>query len=606
MSKLKSLVKDTAIYGLSSIVGRFLNYLLVPLYTAKMSAESGNYGVVTNIYAWTAILLVFLTFGLETTFFRFASKENSNLSKVFSMSMQVIGALCLVFLAAVFLFLPSIADTLGYGSNPEFIGIMAVVVALDALQSIPFGLLRYQNRAMKFASLKLLFIGLNIALNIFAFVVLPNLAESSPETFSKFYDPNNQAFYVFFINLICTATVTLFFIPELKLFRFTWDKKLLKDMLKYSWPLLLLGVAGILNLNADKIIYTYLVPGQQGVVDLSIYGACVKVAAIMVMLMQAFRYAYEPFVFGNSKDKDSKVLYANAMKYFIIVAIIAFMVVMFYMDIFRNLVGADYWEGLKVVPIIMAAEIFMGIYFNLSFWYKLNDETYWGAIFSFIGCAVLFIVNIIFVPKYGYIACAWASFSAYFTAMVISYIIGQKRNPINYDLKNIFSYVAVFVCLFTISTLLPFDNSLVKMGCNTVLLALYLGFVFLNIKKERRKKKENISVVTSGIYGTWSTEELFIGNEWVKAIDCNVNMTTTFAPDGKYTEKSITPDGYEITNSGIFTIDGNSIKATDGDEEICSISIIAVEKENAEFLVSFDNGKREVRIKSRLKTAEQK
>ena len=481
MGKLQSLVKDTAIYGLSSIVGRFLNYLLVPLYTAKMSVESGNYGVVTNIYAWTAILLVLLTFGFETTFFRFASKENCDIKRVFSMSMQVVGAICGVFLLAVFLFLPGISDTLGYASNPEFIGMMAVVVALDALQAIPFGLLRFQKKPLKFASLKLLFIGMNIAMNLFAFVALPYLATEMPDTFARYYDPQNQAFYVFFINLLCTSLITLFFIPELKMFRFTADKALLKSMLSYSWPLLLLGIAGILNLNADKIIYTWLVPGQQGIVDLSIYGASVKVAAIMAMLMQAFRYAYEPFVFGNSKDKDSKELYAKAMKYFVVIAMMAFLVVMFYMDILRYIISPNYWDGLKVVPVVMAAEIFMGIYFNLSFWYKLNDETYWGAIFSFIGCAILFAVNIIFVPVYGYIACAWASFAGYFTAMLLSYFIGQKRNAINYDLKSIFAYTALFAVVYTLSVVNPIENSIARMACNTVLLIIFVGYF---IKKD--------------------------------------------------------------------------------------------------------------------------
>ena len=481
MSKLQSLVKDTAIYGLSSIVGRFLNYLLVPLYTAKMSVESGNYGVVTNIYAWTAILLVLLTFGFETTFFRFASKENSDIKRVFSMSMQVVGAICGLFLLAVFLFLPGISDTLGYASNPEFIGMMAVVVALDALQAIPFGLLRFQKRPIKFAALKLLFIGMNITMNLFAFVALPYLATEMPDTFARYYDPHNQAFYVFFINLLCTSLITLFFIPELRMFRFTADKALLKSMLSYSWPLLLLGIAGILNLNADKIIYTWLVPGQQGIVDLSIYGASVKVAAIMAMLMQAFRYAYEPFVFGNSKDKDSKELYAKAMKYFVVIAMMAFLVVMFYMDILRYIISPNYWDGLKVVPVVMAAEIFMGIYFNLSFWYKLNDETYWGAIFSFIGCAILFAVNIIFVPVYGYIACAWASFAGYFTAMLLSYFIGQKRNAINYDLKSIFAYTALFAVVYTLSVVNPIENSIARMACNTVLLIIFVGYF---IKKD--------------------------------------------------------------------------------------------------------------------------
>ena len=481
MGKLQSLVKDTAIYGLSSIVGRFLNYLLVPLYTAKMSVESGNYGVVTNIYAWTAILLVLLTFGFETTFFRFASKENSDIKRVFSMSMQVVGAICGVFLLAVFLFLPGISDTLGYASNPEFIGMMAVVVSLDALQAIPFGLLRFQKKPLKFASLKLLFIGMNIAMNLFAFVALPYLATEMPDTFAPYYDPHNQAFYVFFINLLCTSLITLFFIPELRMFRFTADKALLKSMLSYSWPLLLLGIAGILNLNADKIIYTWLVPGQQGIVDLSIYGASVKVAAIMAMLMQAFRYAYEPFVFGNSKDKDSKELYAKAMKYFVVIAMMAFLVVMFYMDILRYIISPNYWDGLKVVPVVMAAEIFMGIYFNLSFWYKLNDETYWGAIFSFIGCAILFAVNIIFVPRYGYIACAWASFAGYFTAMLLSYFIGQKRNAINYDLKSIFAYTALFAVVYTLSVVNLIENSIARMACNTVLLIIFVGYF---IKKD--------------------------------------------------------------------------------------------------------------------------
>ena len=484
MGKLQSLVKETAIYGLSSIFGRFLNYLLVPLYTAKMSVESGNYGVVTNIYAWTAVLLVILTFGFETTFFRFASKEKADVPKVFSMSMQVIGALCAVFLLAVFCFLPSISGALGYEAHPEFIGMMAVVVALDALQAIPFGLLRFQKRPIKFAALKLLNIFTNIVLNLFVFVALPYLTSRNPELFGNIKIPDNQAFYVFFINLVCTASITLFLIPELKMFRPTPDKALLKEMLRYSWPLLLLGIAGILNLNADKVIYTWLVPGEKGIQELSVYGAAVKVAAIMAMLMQAFRYAYEPFVFSNSKQKDSKELYAKAMKYFIIMAMLAFLVVVFYMDILKYIINRNYWEGLKVVPIVMAAEIFMGIYFNLSFWYKLNDETYWGAIFSFIGCALLFAVNIIFVPRYGYIACAWASFTGYLAAMLLSYFIGQKRNAIEYDLKTIFKCTLLFGALYGASLMIPDSNSIVKMLCNTGLLGIFILFIFNTIRQE--------------------------------------------------------------------------------------------------------------------------
>ena len=474
MSKLQSLFKDTVIYGMSSIVGRFLNYLLVPLYSYAMTAQSGNYGIVTNIYAWTALILTFLTFGFETTFFRFANKSNADVSKVFSMSMQVVGTLSLLFLCAVFCNISAIANALDYTGHPEFITMMAVVVAIDAMQAILFGLIRYKKQAWKFAGLKLLFIVTSIALNLVAFLLMPWLYDKNPDFIGQFYDPDNQAYYIFLINLVCTLFVTIFLLPELKLFRFTCDTKLFKDMFAYSWPLLLLGLAGILNLHADKIIYTQLVPGMQGKVELSIYGAVVKVAAIMARLIQAFRFAYEPFVFGSSSDKNSKALYAKAMKYFIIVAILAFLTVMFYIDIIRYLIAPDYWEGIKVIPIVMIAEIFMGIYFNLSFWYKLNDETYWGAIFSSIGCAILFAVNIIFVPKYGYMACAWASFAGYFAAMLLSYIIGQKRNPINYDIKSIAGYVAVAIILYAIYALLPIGNSLARIGCNTLLLAVYV------------------------------------------------------------------------------------------------------------------------------------
>ncbi|MBR5276426.1 MAG: lipopolysaccharide biosynthesis protein [Bacteroidaceae bacterium] len=481
MSKLGSLFKDTVIYGLSSIVGRFLNYLLVPLYTTKMSVESGEYGVVTNMYAWTAVILMILVFGMETTFFRFADKASGNVQKVFSMCMQVVGLLCIVFLTGIFCGIDSLAGLLGYAEHPEFITMMAIVVALDALQSIPFGLLRFQGRPIKFASLKMLNILTNIALNLFVFLLLPQLYKQYPDVVGKVYSPDNLSYYVFLINLLCTSFITLFFIPELKMYRPTGDTALLKKMLAYSWPLLLLGIAGILNLNADKILYPQLVPGQQGKMELSIYGAAVKIAAIMAMLMQAFRYAYEPFVFGNRDKSDSKVLYAKAMKFFIIIALMAFLCVVFYMDLIKHIINPDYWSGLKVVPYIMAAEIFMGIYFNLSFWYKLNDETYWGAIFSFTGCALLFAINILFVPEYGYMACAWASFSAYFVSMLFSYFVGKKRNPIEYDIKGIFGYVALFAVLYGVSLLLPIESMPARLAVNTLLLAVYVAYL---VKKD--------------------------------------------------------------------------------------------------------------------------
>ena len=480
MASMKSLAKDTAIYGLSSIVGRFLNYLLVPLYTHVISAASGGYGMVTNLYAYVALLLVILTFGMETTFFRFANKEDENPHSVFSTSIAIVSILTAAFLAAVFLGITPIADALNYSDHKDYILMMAVVVALDAVQAIPFSYLRYKKKALKFASLKMLFIALNIGLNLFYFLFLGK----------------DDVFYVFFLNLVCTGIITFFFIPEFAhehvaarrycrdngiAFRLV-DFALLCRMLKYSWPILVLGIAGILNQTADKMIFPLIYPDKtQGVVELGIYGACVKIAMIMAMITQAFRYAYEPIVFAKAKDGDKKEYYAHAMKYFLIFTLFAFLCVIGYMPILEHILGSEYRAGLKVVPIVMAAEIMMGVYFNLSFWYKLIDKTIWGAWFSLAGCTALVAVNIIFIPQYSYMACAWGGVAGYGTAMVLSYLVGQKKYPINYDLKGIFSYVIVTMCFYyamELATRIP--QVWLQLLCNTILILAYLVIVVKN------------------------------------------------------------------------------------------------------------------------------
>ena len=440
MSSMKSLAKDTAIYGMSSIVGRFLNYLLVPLYTAKISAASGGYGVITNMYAYTALLLVILTYGMETTFFRFVNKEEEDPRKVYTTVLGMVGCTSLFFVALVFAFLQPLSDFMGYADHPSYVWVMFVTVAIDAFQCIPFAYLRYKKRPLKFAALKLLFIVLNIALNIGYYVVLGG----------------HDVGYAFYINLLCTASITICFYQELKA-GFTgpfasWKeiKQLVLRMLSYSWPILVLGIAGILNQTADKILFPYIYKGTDAHTQLGIYGAASKIAMIMAMITQAFRYAYEPFVFGKAKDKDNRTTYAVAMKYFLIFTLLAFLVVVGYIDVLRHIIGRDYWEGLRVVPIVMAAEILMGVYFNLSFWYKLIDRTIWGAWFSGAGCAVLIAVNVIFVPQYGYMACAWAGFAGYGTAMLLSYFVGQRHYPIAYPLKSIGVYVAITVLFFVV------------------------------------------------------------------------------------------------------------------------------------------------------------
>lgn len=462
MAGLKSLAKETAIYGVSSIVGRFLNYLLVPVYTIALPASSGGYGVVTNIYAWVALMLVLLTCGMETGFFRFANKGQDDPMRVYSTTLLSVSIGSVIFVALGLLFLEPIAGWLEYGEHPWYIGMMMIVVAMDAVQSIPFAYLRYKKRPIKFAALKLLFIFLNIALNLFYYVVLKG----------------NDVGYAFLFNLICTSVVMLCMIPELRGFTYVLDRELLKRMLRYSLPLVILGVAGILNQVADKIIFPFVYPDEaEATVQLGIYGAASKIAMIMAMFTQAFRFAYEPFVFGKSKEKDSREMYAQAMKFFIIFTLLAFLAVMFYLDILRHIIGRDYWDGLRVVPIVMAAEIFMGIYFNLSFWYKLIDETRWGAYFSLTGCTILILMNIFLIPKYGYIACAWAGFTGYGVAMLLSYFVGQKKYPIQYDLKAIGMYVLLAAVLYLAAEYVPIDNIYLRMAYRTVLLILFIAYV---------------------------------------------------------------------------------------------------------------------------------
>lgn len=462
MGKLQTIAKDTAIYGLSSIIGRFLNYLLVPLYTAQLSAASGGYGVITNMYAYVALILVILTFGMETTYFRFTNKTHTDSQVVYSTTLISVGTVAALFAALVILFIKPISSLMGYGDHPEYVWVMAITVAIDAFLCIPFAHLRQQKKAIKFASLKLLNIIVSILLNVIYFAWMDG----------------KDVGYAFYINLVCTAMLALCLLTEYTGFRWKLDTKLLRTMLSYSWPILVLGIAGILNQTADKMLFPYFYEGSDMKTQLGIYGACSKIAMIMAMITQAFRFAYEPIVFAGVKDKDQHQMYEQAMKYFIIFTLLAFLLVVGYLDILKHLIGEDYWTGLRVVPIVMAAEIMMGIYFNLSFWYKIIDKTIWGAWFSGIGCVVLLAVNIIFVPKYGYMACAWGGVAGYGVAMITSYIVGQKYYPLNYPLKEIALYTILTAIAFVVMTQLREKLSLwPSLIINTLLILVFLALI---------------------------------------------------------------------------------------------------------------------------------
>ena len=481
---LKSLAKDTAIYGLSSIVGKFLNYLLSILYLHIFPAETGGYGIVTNLYAWTALLLAFLTFGMETTLFRFSGKENENPETVFSTSLKFVAGIALAFVAVVFCFLKPISGVLGYGLHPDYIGCFALITALDAFQSVLFARLRQQKRPVKFMTLKLSFIFASIILNLLAFLVVPKLFGSFPALESFYASHDGGVGVIFFINLFCTAMVTFGFIPELKSLKIGFDKALCRRMLKYAWPIMLLGVVGLMNQVADKILYPKIMPGQEGMVQLGIYGGCVKIAMVMAMLTQAFRYAYEPIVFGEASNKDSEKTLADGMKWFIIFSLLAFLGVMVWLPLLKHITDSSYWIGLGVIPVVMIAELFMGIYFNLSFWYKLTDQTWWGAVMNAVAVTVMITINIVFVPKIGYWACAWGGFAGYGIAMLLSWFIGQKKYPIKYDVKTIGFFFCLAAVIYAAVWALgkTWLHPALTITLGTVLLLVYCLFVWRNIK----------------------------------------------------------------------------------------------------------------------------
>lgn len=457
---MKGLAKDTAIYGLSSIIGKFLNYLLVPLYTYVL-ARTADYGIVTNLYAWTALLLVILTYGMETGFFRFANREDYDAPTVYRTAYCALFVSSALFTLFVVIFHKPIAYVLGYPDHAEFVEMMFATVAIDAFACIPFAYLRYKQRPLLFAALKLLFVVLNIAFNILFLVILGK----------------NDVYYVFLSNILATAIQTLCLLPFTIPYGGRFDAQVLRDMLRYSLPLLVLGIAGIMNQTLDRILFPYLYPGDDAQAQLGIYGACFKVAMVMMMFTQAFRYAYEPFVFSKHKDRRSVEAYADAMKYYIIFSYLILLGVIFYLDIFRYIVSSAYWEGLKIVPVVLWTYVFQGIYFNLSFWYKLTDETKWGAYFSLIGLVITFVLQVIGVPRIGYWASCGSSLVCYFVIMLLSYVIGQKKAPIPYDLKAIGLYTLLTIALMGIYYALRLyyiHDMWLLMLAGTILIAIYI------------------------------------------------------------------------------------------------------------------------------------
>lgn len=455
MNPIKRLASQTAIYGLSSIIGRFLNYLLVPLYTYVFS--KAEYGVVSEFYSYTGFLGTLLVFGFETGYFRF-SQDKEHKDQVYSTALNFILGTNVLFVLLIALFINPLSGFLLYPTHHEYFYWFAIILAFDSIAAIPFAKLRQENRPLKFALIKFTEIGATVLLNLFFIVVCKQAFEKDPTSFfAKLYNPQIGVGYIFISNLIASSFKLLLLSPYLKGALGGINKALLKKMFAYSLPMVIIGFAGIINEMLDRVILKYLLPydNHTNMEMLGVYGACYKLSILMTLFIQAFRYAAEPFFFAHAKEKNSTKVYGDVMKYFVIVCITIFLLVTLYIDVFKYFIGRDFRVGLNIVPVLLMANLFLGVYVNLSIWYKLTDRTLMGAWVSLGGAALTIVLNVVFVPTYGYLASAWATFACYFGMAAVSYILGQKYYPVQYNLKSFFTYLLVA-------------------------LAFYFGFTFLN------------------------------------------------------------------------------------------------------------------------------
>lgn len=472
-SGLKSLAKDTVIYGVTNIVSKFLNWLLAPFYI-RVLADSAEYGIVTNLYAWVSVILVILTLGLETGLFRFMNTSETP-HKVYGTTLRLLSVAVGLFLLVGLFFVGDIALWLGYPDSPEYVGIFIVIVSIDALLSLPFAYLRHTKRPLRFAFYKFLFILLNIFFNLFFLLLCPWLHKHFPESISWFYRSDYSVGYIFISNLLATVIELLCMLPVLRPALKVYDKTLIRPMLNYCIPLMLLGVMGNFSRMAGQILIPELYSDKvYAMSQLGIYGGCLKISVVMVMFMQAFRFAYDPFVFSKMKKADAPRAYRVAMNYFVLFTAAIFLGIMYWIDLFKHIVSPEYYEGLRIVPIVMMSEILFGIYYNLSMWYKLSDRTYFGTIFSLVGFVITVGIIIIFTPQYGYVACAWASLICNLVMMLLSYTLGRKYHPIEYDLGKVLSISGLCLTLYYLGMHIDVEPIALRLLLRTLVLCIFM------------------------------------------------------------------------------------------------------------------------------------
>ncbi len=459
MGIIKKLVSQTAIYGLSSIFGRFLNYLLVPLYTYYFSAA--DYGIVSEFYAYAGFFSVLLLFGFETGYFRFRDKENSHRDEAYSTALLFILLINLLFLAVIVLINQQLSSALNYSHHPEYVLCFSSILILDAIAAIPFARLRAENKALKFASIKIVEILITVFLSLFFIVYCPKaLMLDSQSWVKKVYNPELGIAYIFLANLIASAFKFIVLMPQLLGLRWGFNVVLFNKMWRYSLPMVVIGFAGIINEMLDRALLKYLLPYdlQTNMQMLGIYSACYKLSILMTLFIQAFRFAAEPFFFAYSDKNDAKEIYAQVLKYFVIFCVFIFLLVSLFLDFFKYFLGSEFRAGLNIVPILLMANLFLGIYVNLSIWYKLTDKTLMGAFVSITGALITVGLNVWWIPELGYEGSAWATLVCYCFMVVVSYTLGRFYYPVAYDLKRILGYVILGIALYFLRSILPLST----------------------------------------------------------------------------------------------------------------------------------------------------
>lgn len=482
---------------MGTIVPRLLNYLLLTPFYTRIFAE-GEYGVVTELYAYVAFLLVLLTYGMETSFFRYAESEK-NKNRVFSTAMSALFVTSVLFVFFVSLFSQELAGLIRYDNHPEYIMYFAIIVGADAFTAIPFARLRQENRAFRFAGIKIINVSVNIFFNFFFLLFCPWLVREYPgSVIELIYNPQVGVGYAFISNMIASLVTMILLLPDILRTRFEFSRSLLRKMLSYGLPLLLVGLFGMINEVSDKVLFKFLINVPEGVADsndyilsqLGIYGANYRLAVLMTLFIQMFRYAAEPFFFSHAREENAKGLYASIMKYFIIFCLLIFLGVTLFLDIFKYFIGPDFRTGLHIVPIILLANLLLGIFYNLSVWYKLTDKTQFGAIIALSGAVITIILNVVLVPKYGYTGAAWAHLACYFTMVILSFAIGRKHYPIRYDLRNILFYFLVAIGIYFLSQNINISNLVLMFVVNGLLILGFLLIVYL-LEKNKYLKEFN-------------------------------------------------------------------------------------------------------------------